>query len=107
MKIHQLTVEEAFASLRSRPEGLPAAEAARRLAEYGLNAVEKVRGEPLVLRFLKGFAHFFAITLWVAAGMAFFAEVRAPGQGMAILGFAIIGVIVVNGVFSFWQEYNR
>jgi P-type E1-E2 ATPase len=25
---------------------------------------------------------------------------------MATLGFAIIGVIVVNGVFSFWQEYR-
>ncbi len=29
-----------------------------------------------------------------------------PGQGMATLGFAIVGVIVINGVFSFWQEYR-
>lgn len=106
MKIHHLTLEEAFASLRSGPEGLSAAEAVRRLAEYGPNAVEEVRGESLTLRFLKGFAHFFAIILWVAAGMAFFAEWRDPGQGMAMLGFAIIVVIVVNGVFSFWQEYR-
>ena len=27
-------------------------------------------------------------------------------QGMAELGVAIIGVIVVNGVFSFWQAYR-
>ena len=106
MKIHHLTVEEAFASLRSGPDGLPATEAARRLAEYGPNAVETVRPEPLTLRFFKGFTHFFAIILWVAAGMAFFAEARSPDQGMATLGFAIIGVIVINGVFSFWQEYR-
>jgi magnesium-transporting ATPase (P-type) len=106
MKIHHLTVEEAFASLRSGPEGLPAEEAERRLEEYGPNAVEKARREPRTLRFLKGFTHFFAIILWVAAGMAFFAEVREPGQGMATLGFAIVGVIVINGVFSFWQEYR-
>jgi len=29
-----------------------------------------------------------------------------PGQGMARLGWAIIGVIVINGIFSFWQEYR-
>jgi len=106
MKIHHLTVKEALASLRSGPEGLPAAEAARRIAEFGPNAVERVRREPLTLRFFKSFTHFFAIILWVAAGMAFFAETHDPGQGMATLGFAIIGVIVVNGIFSFWQEYR-
>src|SRR4030065_1629854 len=25
---------------------------------------------------------------------------------MALLGYAIIGVIVINGLFSFWQEYR-
>jgi len=25
---------------------------------------------------------------------------------MATLGFAILGVILVNGLFSFWQEYR-
>ena len=44
--------------------------------------------------------------LWIAAALAFFAEWREPGQGMATLGFAIVGVIVINGVFSFWQAYR-
>lgn len=106
MKIHQMSLAEAFASLQSRPAGLSASEAARRLVEYGPNAVEPVRGEPLALRFLRGFTHFFALTLWVAAGLALFAEWHDPGQGMGTLGCAIIGVIVVNGAFSFWQEYR-
>ena len=50
--------------------------------------------------------HFFAVILWVAAGLAFFAEWSAPGQGMAKLGCAIVVVILVSGVFSFWQEYR-
>ena len=29
-----------------------------------------------------------------------------PGQGMAKIGYAIIVVIVVSGLFSFWQEYR-
>lgn len=106
MKIQYLAVEEALASMHSGSDGLTAEEAQRRLLEYGRNEVEQVRGEPMLVRFSKGFTHFFAIILWIAAGLSFFAEWRDPGQGMATLGFAILGVVAINGVFSFWQEYR-
>ncbi len=106
MKIHQLTVGEVLASLNSGSAGLSTAEATRRLLEFGPNRVERVRGRPLLLRFLSGFTHFLAIILWVAAALAFFAEWSDPGKGMATLGFAILGVILINGLFSFWQEYR-
>jgi sodium/potassium-transporting ATPase subunit alpha len=104
--IHRLTVEEALASLQSGPLGLSGDEARRRLQEFGPNRVERIRTEPLVLRFLKSFSHFFALILWLAAGLAFFAEWNDPGKGMATLGGAILGVILINGLFSFWQEYR-
>ena len=106
MRITQLATAEALASLRSSEGGLSSAEAARRLAEYGANRVEEIRREPLALRFAREFTHFFALILWLAAGLAFIAELNDPGQGMAMLGFAILGVIVVNGAFSFWQEFR-
>jgi len=106
MKIHHLTAEDALASLHSGPEGLVMAEAARRLLEFGPNQVESLPLEPLWLKFIKGFTHFFALILWFATTLAFAAEWRAPGQGMAILGYAILGVILINGLFSFWQEYR-
>jgi magnesium-transporting ATPase (P-type) len=106
VKIHHLTTDEALASLRSGPDGLSATEAARRLAEFGANRVERFARRPLVLRFAKGLTHFFALILWVAAALAWIAEWRQPGQGMAVLGAAIVGVILINGVFSFWQEYR-
>ena len=106
MKIHHLTVADALASLKSGLAGLSDAEAQRRLAEFGANEVEEVAHEPLLLTFAREFVHFFAIILWIAAALAFFAEWREPGQGMATLGFAIVGVIVINGVFSFWQAYR-
>ncbi|MEN6587453.1 MAG: cation-transporting P-type ATPase [Sulfuricella sp.] len=106
MKIHHLTAEEALASLHSGPDGLAVAEAARRLLEFGPNRVESLPLEPLWLKFLKGFTHFFALILWLAAALAFAAEWSAPGQGMAMLGYAILGVILINGLFSFWQEYR-
>jgi len=76
------------------------------MAEFGPNHVEEVGRENLLLGFAREFTHFFAIILWIGAALAFLAEHFQPGQGMARLGVAIVGVIIVNGVFSFWQEYK-
>ncbi|HXH03898.1 MAG TPA: cation-transporting P-type ATPase, partial [Candidatus Competibacteraceae bacterium] len=106
MKLHQLDAEAALRSLGSSRQGLAEGEARRRLVEYGPNRVERLRGTPLPLRLLREFTHFFACILWLAAGLAFIAERWDPGQGMATLGWAILGVILINGLFSFWQEYR-
>lgn len=106
MKIHQHTPEQALTSLNSGQNGLASEEAVRRLAEYGLNQVEETRRESPWLIFAKQFTHFFALILWLAAGLAFFADQHAPGEGMATLGWAILGVILINGLFSFWQEHR-
>ena len=106
MTLAQLPVDAALASLKSSATGLASAEALRRLGEFGHNRVEAVPREPLWLTFGREFTHFFALILWIAAGLAFFAETREPGQGMLQLAAAIVGVILVNGVFSFWQTYR-
>jgi sodium/potassium-transporting ATPase subunit alpha len=106
MHIHGLDVGQALASLKTTAAGLDAAEAARRLAEFGPNHVEEVARENLLLAFAREFTHFFAIILWIGAALAFVAEQFDPGQGMGRLGIAIVGVILVNGIFSFWQEYK-
>jgi calcium-translocating P-type ATPase len=106
MAIHRLGVEEALASLGSSARGLSPEEARRRLAEYGPNQIERARRAPLLLRFVREFTHLFAAILWLAAGLCFAVEWLRPGEGMRTLGVAILGVIGVNGVFSFWQEYR-
>jgi calcium-translocating P-type ATPase len=106
MRIQQLPATEALGSLHTGMDGLTPAEARRRLLEFGLNRVERIEGTSLLLRFLQCFVHFFALILWLAAGLAFVAELYDPGSGMATLGLAIVGVVVLNGVFSFWQEYR-
>lgn len=68
--------------------------------------MEEVARESILLRFLKEFTQFFALILWLAAGLAFLAEWSDPGQGMAKIGYAILVVIVVSGLFSFWQEFR-
>jgi calcium-translocating P-type ATPase len=106
MKIHHLTADEAVQSLHSTAQGLSTAQAQRRLQEFGPNRVATGQRESLGLKFLRGFSHFFACILWVAAALAFWAALHDPGTGMAALGWAIVGVILVNGLFSFWQEYR-
>ncbi|HMA39712.1 MAG TPA: cation-transporting P-type ATPase [Gemmatimonadales bacterium] len=106
MRIQRLGVPDALRSLRSDAQGLSSTEALRRMEEYGPNIVQEIRGPSLSFRFLRQFTHFFALILWVAAALAFVAGRNQPAGGMATLGYAILGVILVNGVFSFWQEYR-
>ena len=106
MQLHQLSAEQALASLNSSAAGLSPAEAKRRLSEFGPNHVEEVGRENLFVSFAREFTHFFALILWLGAALAFLAEHFDPGQGMARLGVAIVGVILINGCFSFWQEYK-
>ena len=104
MKLHQLSVSEALASVRSSAQGLAASEAAARRIEYGPNRVEPLARESAWLRLLKEFTHLFSIILWIAAGLAFLADWFDPSQGMARVGWAVVLVILVSGLFSFWQE---
>ena len=55
---------------------------------------------------LKELTSFFSLVLWAAAGLAFFAQWRDPGQKMGEVGWAVIAVILVSAAFSFWQEYR-
>ncbi len=106
MDIKRLEVAEALQSLNTSAAGLGAAEIARRRKEFAPNRIEAVSRVPVWLRFAREFTHFFALILWVAAALAFIAEAYQPGTGMGQLAWAIVGVIAVNGVFSFWQEYR-
>ncbi|MBY0576152.1 MAG: cation-transporting P-type ATPase [Gallionellaceae bacterium] len=106
MNPHRHAIEKLYAHQRSSAQGLTQAEAMRRLARCGANQIEEIAAQPFAGRLLKEFTHFFALILWLAAGLAFFAEWKTPGQGMATLGYAVLGVILINGLFSFWQEYR-
>ena len=106
MNQHRHPIEKLYAHLHSSAQGLAQTEAAQRLEKYGANQIEKITEQSFIGKLLKEFTHFFALILWLAAGLAFFAEWNDPGQGMAMLGYAVLGVILINGLFSFWQEYR-
>ena len=104
--LQEISVAQCLESLRTSMGGLASDEAARRAVEFGANRVEEVGHESLALAFAREFIHFFAIILWIGAALALVADHFDPGQGMRRLAVAIVGVIVVNGLFSFWQQYK-
>lgn len=85
------------APTRPATAGLRAADAARLLVEVGPNTLPPPRRPPPWRHLVAQLTHFFALLLWVAAGLALLA-------GMPQLGVAIAVVVVVNGVFAFVQE---
>jgi magnesium-transporting ATPase (P-type) len=85
--------------LGAEAAGLSHEEAAARLVQAGPNRLPQAKGPSLPRQFAAQLLHFFALLLWVAAVLAF------VGQ-MPQLGWAIIAVVIVNGAFSFVQEYR-
>lgn len=97
--LHSAEPAAVFEHLASTPDGLSPREAAARLQSYGPNRLEEQRRRPLILTFLANFTHLMAWLLW-AGGLIGFVT------GMPQLGLAIWMVNLLNGAFSFWQEYQ-
>lgn len=97
--IHTISIPAVYQALETRPQGLSQAEAAERLQRFGRNAIREVKGKPLYLKFLANFTHLMAVLLWAGGIVGFIAQ-------MPQLGIAIWMVNLINGAFSFWQEYR-
>ncbi len=104
--INRLSGEEVCKRLETAPGGLSADEAPRRLAQYGPNVLTPPQRYGWLRGLVRHFTHFLAVLLWIAAGLSFAAEAMRPGEGMATLGWAILGVIVINALFAFLQEHK-
>ncbi len=100
----RLVAERLFARFASSPGGIGEDEARERLRHDGPNVLRSAPRAPLARRIARHLAHRFALLLWAGAALAFVGERFSPGQGMGLIAAALVAVVVVNGVFSFWQE---
>jgi len=103
-----LEASDALASLSSSRRGLDIAEASRRLAVEGPNALPAPRRQSVVLEFLAQFANMFAILLVVASGLTFATYLLTKPRNSANLelAFAILGVVLLNALIGFFQEHS-
>ncbi|MGQ0694861.1 MAG: cation-translocating P-type ATPase [Nitrospiraceae bacterium] len=104
--IHRLLIDDVLKRLETDGGGLSPDEAQRRLGRYGRNVLIEPDRYLLLLGLARHFTHFLAVLLWIAAGLSFAADFMRPGEGMATLGWAILGVIIINAGFAFFQEYK-
>ncbi len=94
-----LSVEDILLALETDHTGLSEREAIRRFQVFGANKLPRAQKRFWYLELGKNFIHFFALMLWIGACLAWFA-------GLPQLAYAIVIVILVNGFFSYWQEYQ-
>jgi sodium/potassium-transporting ATPase subunit alpha len=104
--INRLSIDDVLKRMDTDAGGLSVEEARRRLAQFGPNVLTAPDRYSVLRGLLRHFTHFLAVLLWIAAGLSFAADMMRPGEGMATLGWAILGVIVINAAFAFLQEYK-
>jgi len=94
-----LNREQVYIELQTSDKGLSDAEIKSRMEEYGSNRLKKIKKTPLIMRFIRNFTNLLAMLMWVGSGLAFL-------TGMQEVGWAIVVVIFINAIFSFWQEFK-
>ena len=94
----ETSVEDLFARLDSSPQGLTVAEAERRLAQYGPNALKERKENP-VLKFL---GYFWGPIPWMIEAAAVLSALVKHWVDLVI----ILVLLVFNAVVGFWQEYQ-
>jgi len=83
--------------LRTTAHGLSSREAARRLVQFGPNALRRRGGVRWPREIARQLTHPLALLLWVAALLSFVV-------GSQTVGIAVLLVIVLNAAFAFAQE---
>jgi H+-transporting ATPase len=92
------SVQDLFTQLDSSPQGLTGAEAERRLAQYGPNALEEKKVNP-ILKFL---SYFWGPIPWMIEVAAVLSALVKHWVDLII----ICVLLIFNGVVGFWQEYQ-
>ncbi len=103
---HKIPLGKLYGQLRCSPEGLTSAEAGKRLSQYGRNVFIAKKRFTLLLQFLNQFTNLFAILLFIGAALAFVADSFFPGQGYNYIAWALIAVVILNAIFTFFQKYR-
>ncbi|WP_341266823.1 cation-transporting P-type ATPase [Candidatus Phytoplasma fraxini] len=97
LKISNLTSEEVFQHFNTSSKGLSVKEVKKRNNLYGLNTIKINKQINILKRFIKQFTSMFALLLILSGFLSFLIKEYA-------IGLAIITVVIINGIFSFFQE---
>lgn len=97
--IRTLHAKEVFEALETSLQGLTGEEAKKRISWHGPNALVEKKGASVAYKFLVHFKDLFSVLL-------LFAGLLAAVSGMLDLTLIILVVVVINIVFSLFQEWR-
>ena len=108
---HKLSQEELYKKYQCNPEtGLTSAQAKANLERDGPNALTPPPTTPTWIKFLKTLFGGFSMLLWLGAVLCFLAysiqatTLEEPPDDNLYLGVVLTFVVVITGIFSFYQE---
>jgi len=99
VKLAGLPAADVYKLMGVSEKGLPAQEVQDRLETFGPNQIKEGKKSSLLLKLVSNFTHLMAMLLWVGGIVALIAR-------MPELAIAIWLVNLINGAFSFWQEFR-
>jgi len=99
-------IEDLFRELQTGPEGLSDEEAKRRLLKTGLNILPKGKKTSLARKIISQFKNMFNVLLLVASFLSFLSGFTSNDPTSVQMGLAIFVVVVLNTIFSLFQEYR-
>jgi magnesium-transporting ATPase (P-type) len=97
-------VDEVYARLQSGPGGLTMEEVAARLQNYGPNKLPSAKKRSLTSRMILQIRNAFNLLLLFASALSFFSGYTYGDPGSVQMGAAILAVVIINVVFSIFQE---
>ncbi|HEY5387508.1 MAG TPA: cation-transporting P-type ATPase [Thermoleophilia bacterium] len=109
MDIWAIPEEQVYEELGTSPKGLTEDEAFARLQKFGRNVLPAKVGRPIIFKFFDQFTNLFAVMLEAGALFTFIAALLSSGasrQDNINVTIAILGVVLLNGVIGFFQEYR-
>lgn len=98
--------DEVFRTLGCAETGLSAAEARARQARYGKNEISFHRAKSPLRMLLEEFTALFPLLLLASALLALLVDYLSPGEGYDLIALALAGVVVLNALVSFLQNYK-
>merc|ERR1719266_518512 len=112
LDVHKVEKEELFKrwGVTDPSRGLTEAQAAANLAEFGPNALTPPPTTPEWIKFCQNLFGGFAMLLWIGAILCFIAySIQAsafeePPDDNLYLGIVLTAVVIVTGIFSYYQE---
>jgi magnesium-transporting ATPase (P-type) len=99
-------IEDLFKELQTGPQGLSDEEAKRRLLKMGLNVLPKSKKVSLARKIASQLRNMFNLLLLVASLLSFLSGFLSNDPSSIQMGLAILVVVVINIVFSLFQEYR-